>query len=241
MIHPMRQSIHHIAVLIPAHDEEALLPRCLHSILCAQKRLPPDVTTDIVVTVDQSVDGTLDIARTMLRDAGEAIVINAGSVGVARARAAEVALRRYHADPSQCWLANTDADCTVPENWLADQLALARSGAHAVAGTVDVEDFSEHPAIVRRRFHETYIIHPDGTHPHVHGANLGIKADVYLKAGGWAPIETAEDHDLWKRLSQHGCRQLSVARLQVITSGRRHGRAPNGFAQALAAHNEAAA
>jgi hypothetical protein len=73
------------------------------------------------------------------------------------------------------------------------------------------------------------------------GRTFGIKADVYLKAGGWAPIETAEDHDLWQRLSQHGCRQLSVAVLQVITSGRRHGRAPNGFAQALAAHNEAAA
>jgi glycosyltransferase involved in cell wall biosynthesis len=232
---PVNHQIEHIAVLIPARDEEALLPRCLNSVLRAQRLLPADVTFDIVVTVDQSTDGTLRTARTMLRGVGQVVVTDAGIVGAARARAAEVALSRYCGNPNRCWLANTDADCTVPESWLG------RSGAQAVAGTVDVDDFSEHRSCVSRLFRETYIIHTDGTHPHVHGANLGMRADVYLKAGGWASLETAEDHELWERLSRNNCRQLSVAKLQVVTSGRRHGRAPKGFAQALAGHNEEAA
>jgi hypothetical protein len=84
-------------------------------------------------------------------------------------------------------------------------------------------------------------MHGDGTHPHVHGANIGVRADVYLEAGGWTPLETGEDHDLWNRLSGSGCTKRSIAQLKVITSGRRIGRAPHGFAEALAAHNEAVA
>jgi glycosyltransferase involved in cell wall biosynthesis len=236
---PVTHPIDHIGVIIPARDEEALLPRCLDSILHAQTALPPDVTCDIVVAVDRSTDGTKEIARSMLQGFGTAISTSAGVVGLARAKAAQLALRRFRGNPARCWLANTDADCVVPENWLVEQLLLARSGAQAVAGIVDVDDFSEHHVGLAQRFYESYLIHQDGTHPHVHGANIGMRADVYLRAGGWASLATAEDHDLWNRLSDFDCHKLSVARLKVVTSGRRVGRAPAGFAQALAAHNEA--
>jgi hypothetical protein len=102
---------------------------------------------------------------------------------------------------------------------------------------VDVDHFTEHRTIVESRFRMTYQINADGTHPHVHGANLGVRADAYRIAGGWHALQTAEDHDLWRRLCAAG-NHLSDASLQVITSGRRVGRAPLGFAGALAAHNE---
>jgi hypothetical protein len=108
----------------------------------------------------------------------------------------------------------------------------------AIAGIVDVDSFQEHEARVPERFRSTYVLHPDGTHPHIHGANLGVRADVYMRAGGWADLHTAEDHDLWRRLTAAGAKKLSSSRLKVVTSGRRHGRAPLGFAGALAAHNE---
>jgi hypothetical protein len=114
---------------------------------------------------------------------------------------------------------------------------LADKGIQAVAGTVAVDTFEEHAPWVRARFEASYIIHPDGGHPHVHGANLGVRADSYVRAGGWADLSTAEDHDLWHRLHLTGARRHSASRLQVHTSGRRTGRAPNGFAGALAAHN----
>jgi hypothetical protein len=65
-----------------------------------------------------------------------------------------------------------------------------------------------------------------------------VRADRYVDVGGWADLKTAEDHDLWGRLRRTGALLLSSSSLQVITSGRRVGRAPSGFAGALAAHNE---
>ena len=44
-----------------------------------------------------------------------------------------------------------------------------------------------------------YIARPDGTHAHVHGANLGIRADAYLDVGGWSDASLAEDHCLWNQ------------------------------------------
>ena len=66
-------------------------------------------------------------------------------------------------------------------------------------------------------------------------------ADAYLSAGGWGDFETAEDHDLWSRLLKAGSRTRSISRMTVLTSGRRVGRAPNGFAGALIALGQVSA
>lgn len=228
----------HICVLIPARNEEELLPQCLHSVLEARKQISPTTSCDIVVAVDSSTDKTFEIASKMLRGKGAVVALDAGVVGEARTRAAEEALRRYRGPLDRCWLANTDADCRVPKSWLAHQLTLCAKGAEAIAGTIDVIDFSEHAPGVDLRFRASYEVSPDGTHSHVHGANLGVRADAYVRAGGWGNLCTAEDHDLWNRLAGHGVKRVSVDRAEVLTSGRRVGRAPHGFAAALSAHNE---
>lgn len=231
----------HISVLIPARNEEDLLPRCLASVLRAKKAVKHDASVDVVVVDDSSADRTAQIAAEMLYSHGTVHAISAGKVGAARRIAARIALERCATPMNCCWLANTDADCIVPPAWLVDQLALAETGIEAVAGTVSVDSFDEHGPDVFSRFTSSYLIRPDGTHPHVHGANLGMRGDSYLRAGGWDDLETAEDHDLWGRLARVGARKLSTSRLEVQTSGRRIGRAPHGFADTLAAHNETAA
>lgn len=228
----------HMCVLIPARNEEDLIPRCLQSVLEACDALGVKATWDVIVAVDRSRDETIAIARTMLSAKGAVIRSDAGVVGVARAAAAKVALQRCRGKLSTTWLANTDADCWVPPDWLSNQLELAQSGAEAIAGIVDVDSFDEHDEYVPQRFRSTYLLNSDGTHPHVHGANLGVRADVYLRAGGWADLSTAEDHELWARVKGCGARTSSPSNLRVLTSGRRVGRAPLGFAGALAAHNE---
>lgn len=227
----------HIAVLIPARNEETLLPRCLHSVQRARRAVAHQVTTDLIVVADSSTDRTEQIAQEIVGAGGRVACTQAGVVGAARALAARLALARHGGEPGHCWLANTDADCVVPEDWLALQLSLAERGHTAVAGIVDVDSYEDHRPSVQGLFRQTYLLHSDGTHPHVHGANLGVRADAYLRAGGWAPQATAEDHDLWQRLQQAGERRLSDVRLKVLTSGRRVGRAPMGFAAALTAHN----
>ncbi len=237
----------HIAVIIPARNEELLLPRCLASVQRARKALPFGVTSDLIVVADCSDDRTEEIAAAMLAEGGDGTVIHsdAGAVGVARALGVRLALHRYLEGRfsqtgqafERCWLANTDADCIVPEDWLALQLASAESGSAAVAGVVDVDSFEEHEQHVEQRFRLTYLLHADGTHTHVHGANFGIRADAYCGAGGWSNCETGEDHHLWRRLQRGAAPIVSSTRLRVVTSGRRVGRAPLGFADALAAHN----
>ncbi len=227
----------HIGVVIPARNEESLLPRCLHSVLAAKAAVGTSATVDIVVISDSSEDRTAEIAAKVLDSAGTVAITDAGAVGAARRTATMVALERYKGPLNKCWLANTDADCVVPATWLAQQVELANKGIEAIAGTVTVDTFEEHAPWVRHRFETTYVIQPNGSHKHVHGANLGVRADSYLRAGGWSDLSTAEDHDLWRRLSSVGARKHSTSRLQVHTSGRRIGRAPDGFAGALAAHN----
>jgi glycosyltransferase involved in cell wall biosynthesis len=237
----MRQRGWHISLLIPARNEEDLLPRCLFSIQQARQKLADRVTTDVIVVSDCSRDRTRTLAEAILKDSGIVLETNSGIVGSARAMAAAAAIERCHSPLNRCWLANTDADCEVPADWLVSHLDFAQRGFKAVAGIIDVDSFADHRQWVEERFRLTYVIHADGSHPHVHGANLGVRADAYLEAGGWSQLPSAEDHDLWNRLRHGGHMGVSDAALRVITSGRRIGRAPSGFADALAAHHEIAA
>jgi hypothetical protein len=144
-----------------------------------------------VVAVDRSTDNTLAVARSMLGARGFAFATDVGMVGKARALAAETALSRYDGPTERCWLANTDADCCIPQGWVLDQLKSAERGVEAITGIVDVDSFIEHGRGVDARFRATYTIFPDGTHPHVHGANFGVRADSYFRAGGWSSLATA--------------------------------------------------
>lgn len=73
-------------------------------------------------------------------------------------------------------------------------------------------------------------------HPHVHGANLGIRGDAYLGLGGWRPLATGEDTELAARAAQAGHPGITrTASIPVVTSIRRAGRAPSGFSSYLRA------
>ena len=152
---------------------------------------------------------------------------------MARAAGFAEVLRREAGRPTtDIWLATTDADSAVPADWLAVQLELARGGAQAVAGTVQVRDWSQQPPAARARFDRTYGVPGDG-HLHVHGANLGISAEAYVDAGGVPPLALAEDHALVDTLRARGSRLVATGRIPVVTSGRRESRTVGGFADHL--------
>lgn len=230
--------IQQIYVLVPARNEEKLLPRCLRSILKSCHFLEPNIKTEIILTVDASSDRTFRIGHDLLGDRGGVIFLNKANVGCARKLAASVALSRYTSKLNECWIANTDADCVVPANWLASQIAHAKNGVQGIAGIVKVDSFKEHEPHVPRKFKDSYTIYADYSHPHIHGANMGFRADAYVQAGGWPELETAEDHALWNRFIKLGTPIIADANIWVYTSGRRHGRAPHGFADTLSRHNE---
>lgn len=231
--------IRHVAVVIPARDEANTIEATIDSVDHARRQLPAGVSSSCVVVVDASSDATGSVIerRTTMDSAGagprSSIVVRTahGCVGAARSVGCRVALAGSLHRPRHVWLANTDADTVVPANWLSAQLELAERDVSAVAGIVelgtDVDDG------LRAQFAATYELSPDGTHRHVHGANMGTRGDVYLLAGGWRRLHTGEDHDLWSRLD-HVATRVSSTAIRVRTSARLVGRAPAGFARDIA-------
>lgn len=209
-----------IAVTIPAHNEQALIGPCLQSIrVAAQHPALQGEAVEIHVALDRCTDQTGVIARAH----GAITQEVCGGVGVARADAARAAIAR-----GAHWLACTDADTRVPPDWLAAQLACA---ADAFCGVVEVTDWRDHLSQTRAAFLASEIRH-DG-HPHVHGANLGMRASAYLAAGGFSNASSSEDVALVAALEQAGMRIARLANPVVNTSARRSARASGGFADYL--------
>ncbi|RFA09180.1 hypothetical protein B7R54_08040 [Subtercola boreus] len=227
-------SIDSVAVVIPARNEEQLIARCLRSveqaIALTRSRLGdagPNIVT--VVAVDSSGDDTEAIARSF--PGVSVFTVDAKSVGAARREGVDLALDALdlfaHGDASRVWIANTDADSAVPATWLLHQLDLAAEGADVVIGTVR-PDFADLSA---RQVEAWLRQHPPGVaNGHIHGANLGFRADLYIRAGGFAPLSEHEDVDLVARLAALDARTVPTASAEVLTSGRQAGRTPGGYA-----------
>jgi len=215
-------------VVVPAHNEEAMLPACLAALRRAVAAA--GIPVHLVVVADTCTDRTAAVAR-----ACGARVISTGARNVGAARAAgmtEMLRLAAGRDPAAVWLATTDADTVVPSGWLRRQLRYAERGWDVVLGTVAVADWEEYPPHVPAAFEAMYG-HGGGPHPHVHGANLGIRASAYLAAGGFRPLATAEDHALLAAATEAGCPVVQAGDITVRTSGRRQARAPLGFSHLL--------
>jgi glycosyltransferase involved in cell wall biosynthesis len=219
-----------VGIVVPAHNEEDLLPFCLASLHDAAQELR-GVSVHLVVAADACRDLTAQVAR---QHGASVVTIGAGNVGVARASGIrEVLHKARDLDPADVWLATTDADSAVPAGWLCQQARYASQGWDAVVGTIRVADWSGYQPATRALFTERYD-GETGPHSHVHGANLGFRASAYLKAGGFPAEPTAEDHAFVTALIACGCRVLHTRALPVVTSARREARAPHGFSRYLA-------
>jgi cellulose synthase/poly-beta-1,6-N-acetylglucosamine synthase-like glycosyltransferase len=223
-----------IGVVIPAQNEEGTVAASVASVLHAAEYSGCKDSLWMVVVADSCTDRTAIIAGAAMGCHGEVIEARVRSAGAARRLGAKSVFEHFRAvDPRSIWLANTDADTCVSRDWIDVQLNLADEGVAGVAGIVRLSrDSSEAAHELHRR---TYALRADGTHSHVHGANIAVRADAYLDVGGWTDRALAEDHCLWGRLRSRGWRVSSPTSSVVTTSGRLEGRAPGGFADTLKA------
>lgn len=220
----------HVGVVIPARDEAATVER---SVLAVQEALawcPRVAGSAVVVVAHRCEDDTAARARVAVGDAGTVVVTRTATLGAARAIGVHHATRFLGAPLDRTWIGSTDADTLVGRDWIERQLALADDGVTAVAGIVDVDGGDPTLAASFRRRYRADI--GAGTHTHVHGANLGVRADVLHHHGGWHALRTGEDRDLWRRLA--GAEVRHDPRLVATTSARTRGRAIDGFAADLA-------
>jgi glycosyltransferase involved in cell wall biosynthesis len=216
-----------VGIVIPARDEEDLLPSCLAAAALAAE-LTTGADVDVIVVADSCTDRTALVAA---RSGAIVVEGTMGNVGEARrAGAAEFLRRHERRGPANLWIATTDADTLVPPCWLTRQLRHAARGWDAVAGVVRVADWQGYPEHSQTVYNRLY----EAGHPHVHGANLGVNAAAYLAAGGFGRLRTGEDHALVNALSAAGRKVLHTTDVTVQTSARRTPRAPHGFGDHLA-------
>ena len=219
-----------IGVVVPAHNEERLLAGCLTALAEAARRVPIQVRT--LVVLDNCTDGSHRVCRHYDVESRE---IDARNVGAARSVGFQT-LIGDGSNPETLWLASTDADSRVEPTWLSQQLDLAREGADVVLGVVQLDQDSAGSKL-RRDFDRNYQRHmfDDGTHDHVHGANLGLRASTYLHTGGFSRLPNHEDRRLIQRLRRTpGVIIERSQQLIVSTSARLDGRCNQGFAATLA-------
>ncbi len=108
--------------------------------------------------------------------------------------------------------------------------------ADAVCGCIGVADWSAHgdqAGFIRDHFAVTY--HEMDGHRHIHGANLGVSAEAYERAGGFQPLACSEDVALVEALQASGARIAWSAAPRVTTSARADARARGGFGDTLLA------
>lgn len=228
-----------LAVVIPARNEAELVGHAARAALVAMTHAERrrGVRTSLTIVLDSCTDESLmAVTQAVAGDPRVSILeVVSGSVGKSRAIGIDHALAEFGGDTEQTWITNSDADSTVPRDWCTSQLAHADSGADAVLGTVfPAQDTASGQLIAK--WAAAYRAVND--HPHVHGANLGVRAAAYVAVGGFPHVTCDEDVLIVRALREQGHRVVAAADGSVATSFRGVGRAPNGFADYLTGLHE---
>ena len=207
-----------LAFVIPAYNEEALIGKCVESVLAEVKRSGRDV--DIVVVNNNSTDRTREIAASYpgvrVVDELQKGLVSARDGGF-KATTAEL-------------VANIDGDTIVPPGWLdtvfrefeKDEGLVCLSGPYVYydLGTWDRFLVSLFYALTWLIYVINRFVLRVGSV--VQGGNFVFRRDAWIRAGGFnREIKFyGEDTDVAVRLSKIGKVKWTYA-LKMLTSGRR--------------------
>jgi glycosyltransferase involved in cell wall biosynthesis len=220
-----------LAVVVPAYNEAAGIGAALAA-LAAQT----DLDFTLVVVDNNSADGTAGVVRRF--GAGAPFPVHVVAEAEPGAGTAADTGFRYAIALGATQLARTDADCVPAPDWVATARAMLDGGAEMVCGR-SVPRRDEHPTTLERYAFPTAVRvaarygrlleanrGPAYRAPFVlvHGHNLAITADLYLRCGG-TPREHladgAEDVTLLNRARRHSDRVVRAEHLVVQASLRR--------------------
>ena len=235
-------------VCVPARGERAQLPRLLEALLVQRGLLAGSWCACFLL--DGCPDDSAAILEDFARLAPFAVCVEAveggGEPNAGRARRAAMAMGLRRLDSlDRGVLLTTDADSAPAPDWIAAARRALR-GADVVAGRVTRVDPAADGLQSRlelyydrlyalRRTLDPLPWEPEPRHHFTGGANLGLRAAAYVGLGGFAELACGEDAALVDDAVRAGLRVRRDARVVVVTSSRRDGRAPGGLAAALRA------
>lgn len=231
-----------VAVAVPVRNEAERLPRLLDA-LARQTQAP---TFSLCLFFDNCDDGSQALVEARQRELPYAIqsaccdASGPPNAGLARGRAANLAVR---AAPNGMIL-STDADSEPGADWIANTLS-ALEHADVVAGRIlrrtgnapkqdRLERYLDGLHALRRTLDP--VPWEDGaTHHWVSAASLAMRTRTYQRLGGFRALASGEDAAFGDTTARAGLRLRRDARVTVLTSSRRRGRARDGFAAVLSA------
>jgi len=201
-----------ISVIITAYNEEKLLPACLESL---KKQSYPKDLYEVIVVDNGSKDRTATIAKKF----GDKVYTytELQGTGASRVFGAQKAKGSI--------LAFTDADVTVPPDWL-EKIATYMDTPGIVCISGRPESLRKHLGLqaILLFYHFSLMFNHVIGKPLVWGFNMVVKREAYTAVGGIDKnLLSAEDWDLSFQLQKHfGTKSIRyIPDLFVYTSGRK--------------------
>lgn len=206
-----------VSVVIPAHNEEQSMPACLDALVIAKYE-----DAEIIIVDNNSTDKTQQIANTYKNKLNLRVIKETKKGrGAARARGFQEA----HGDI----VFSTDADTTVPNNWIPEMLSgFTDDSIVAVSGSCEFSDVSLFTRLIMKVFLPigVYGYRIMFGHFWLSGFNFAIKKTAYVKSGGFnSNLNALEDVDLGRKVRKVGTIKY-VFHPAVVTSGRRFSGSP---------------
>ena len=237
-------------VAIPARDEADRIGPCL--IALNQQIQCPDL---VLLLLNNCSDRTEAIARAMAPGLGFGLEVISRELPPAEANAGHARHLAMAAAAAQAGsdgvLLTTDADATVPSDWVSRGLAGLRMGADVVCGRAVIDPLEA--TLIPAHLHEDDALEcrliallddlawmldpephdPPPRHTEASGASLAVRVAAFRRVGGIPAIPAGEDRAFVRALWMMDARVRHDPALRVTVSGRVVGRAEGGMADAI--------
>jgi glycosyltransferase involved in cell wall biosynthesis len=209
--HSPERTMRKISIVVPAHNEQGFIPKCLESIRTAESR--SDIPVEIVVVLNRCTDGTEDIAKQY-----GAITVRQDDKNLARIR--NTGIKASTGDV----IVTIDADSWMTPNMLQEVARHLDSGRYIGGGV-----WMKPERISLGIFFSLMMVAP---HLLAAGISAGMfwlyRKDFEAVGGFDERLVSAEDYHFAKKLKRYGkergLRYGTVKRAHIVTSCRKFDR-----------------
>lgn len=245
-----------VVVTIPAHNEENLIGNCIESLAVQRTIFGKKIDLsefEILILCHNCTDSTYEMSlKTWSRFPDLNLTVleicrpDVNNVGAVRRILMRIASSRiYH---GQGYIAMTDADTLVHPFWISNIIGYIGSGYGLICGRIDLDtdgisDRAKRILAQKAHYEELRTLLNDSIFPIKEdplprhgdnaGPNMAVRADVYDRVGGIAPLGFCEDIAFYDEIIWGGFKVRHCPLTIVTTSGRTEPRAPWGFGAQL--------